>query len=82
MLAENYRLWIYNGQDDGCIPYVGAQVKHKHTHTHTHTPFPLSLSFWKHDHCSITRTSVSLITGVDLAPRLPGDSRLAPLVLD
>ena len=25
MLAENYRLWIYNGQDDGCIPYVGAQ---------------------------------------------------------
>jgi hypothetical protein len=25
MLAENYQLWIYNGQDDGCIPYVGAQ---------------------------------------------------------
>ena len=24
-LAEQYRLWIYNGQDDGCIPYVGAQ---------------------------------------------------------
>lgn len=26
-LAENYRLWIYNGQDDGCIPYVGAQAR-------------------------------------------------------
>ena len=25
-LAEDYRLWIYNGQDDGCIPYVGAQA--------------------------------------------------------
>ena len=25
MLASHYRLWIYNGQDDGCIPYVGAQ---------------------------------------------------------
>ena len=25
MLAEHYQLWIYNGQDDGCIPYVGAQ---------------------------------------------------------
>ena len=26
MLATHYRLWIYNGQDDGCIPYVGAQA--------------------------------------------------------
>lgn len=25
MLAENYRLWIYNGQEDGCVPYLGAQ---------------------------------------------------------
>ena len=25
MLAEHYRLWIYNGQDDGCVPYIGAQ---------------------------------------------------------
>ena len=28
MLATHYRLWIYNGQDDGCIPYVGAQASH------------------------------------------------------
>ena len=27
MLATHYRLWIYNGQDDGCIPYVGAQAR-------------------------------------------------------
>jgi serine carboxypeptidase-like clade 2 len=24
-LAEQYRLWIYNGQEDGCIPYTGAE---------------------------------------------------------
>lgn len=30
-LAEHYRLWIYNGQDDGCIPYVGAQASPSHS---------------------------------------------------
>jgi len=24
-LALTYRLWIYNGQEDGCIPYTGAE---------------------------------------------------------
>eukprot|EP00041_Stephanoeca_diplocostata_P033553 m.1112329 g.1112329 ORF g.1112329 m.1112329 type:complete len:295 (-) comp24362_c0_seq49:3009-3893(-) len=24
-LALKYRLWIYNGQEDGCIPYTGAE---------------------------------------------------------
>ena len=24
-LALDYRLWIYNGQEDGCIPYTGAE---------------------------------------------------------
>jgi hypothetical protein len=24
-LALQYRLWIYNGQEDGCIPYTGAE---------------------------------------------------------
>ena len=23
-LAQKYRLWVYNGQEDGCIPYTGA----------------------------------------------------------
>lgn len=23
--ALKYRLWIYNGQEDGCIPYTGAE---------------------------------------------------------
>lgn len=26
-LALKYRLWIYNGQEDGCIPYTGAEVR-------------------------------------------------------
>jgi hypothetical protein len=25
-LALKYKLWIYNGQEDGCIPYTGAEV--------------------------------------------------------
>lgn len=24
-LAKKYRLWIYNGQEDGCIPYISAE---------------------------------------------------------
>jgi hypothetical protein len=24
-LALEFRVWIYNGQEDGCIPYTGAE---------------------------------------------------------